>query len=115
MLSGVKISPQSDPLFNGTVVPSTPSTLSNFGDPPGRVGQWILGDSLDLVLTEWLLTGMVTLSRPDDATMDVTQVRFSVDLVNDTRLPTIPVPPAVWLFGSGFLILIARARRNRAA
>lgn len=114
-LSGLDISPGSDPLFNGTVDPSSPSTLSIFGDPPGRVAQWILGDSLDLVLMEWVLTGTVTLSRPDDATFDLTMVRLSVDLVNDTRLATIPVAPAVWLFGSGLLGLIGIARRKKAA
>lgn len=111
-LSGLDITSGSDPLFDGTVNPFTPGTLPlDFG----RVGQWILGDSLDLVLMAWELTGTVTLSRPDDAISDLTKVRFAVDFVNDTRLATIPVPAAVWLFGSGLLGLIGIARIKKAA
>lgn len=113
-LTGVDIDPDSAGLFEGTVTPFTNSTLSIFGDPPGRVGQWILGDSLDLVLADWELTGTVTLSRPDEAILDLTNVRLSVDFVNDTRLATIPVPPTVWLFGSGLLSLIGIARKKTA-
>ena len=65
-------------------------------------------------LTDWELAGTVTLSRPDDALLDLTQVRFAVDLVNDTRLALIPVPAPVWLFGFGLVGLIGIARRNTA-
>jgi hypothetical protein len=109
-LSGLDISPGSDALFDGTVTPLTPSTLPL--DLPGRIGQWILGT--DLVLMDWELSGTVTLVRPDDALTDLTKVRLAVDFVNDTRLATIPVPAAVWLFGSGLLGLIGIARRKKA-
>jgi hypothetical protein len=81
-------------------------------DPPGRIGQWILGT--DLVLMDWELSGTVTLVRPDDALTDLTKVRLAVDFVNDTRLPTVPLPPALYLFISGLLGLVAMARRNLA-
>jgi len=110
-LSGLDISPGSDALFDGTVTPLTPSTLPF--DLPGRIGQWVLGT--DLVLMDWELSGTVTLVRSDDALTDLTKVRLAVDLVNDTRLATIPVPPAVWLFCSGLLGLIGIARRRKTA
>lgn len=41
-----------------------------------------------LALVAWELSGTVTLTRPDDATKDLTKVRVVVDLVHDERLPT---------------------------
>lgn len=48
--------------FDEVVTPDSPGTISLFD--PGRRGEWMLGDSLDLVLYEWELTGVVALSRP---------------------------------------------------
>ena len=111
-LTGVDIDPRSAALFAGTVAPSTTSTLSIFGDPPGRVAQWLLGDSLDLVLLEWELSGTVTLMR-EFAKEDLTMVRLAVDFVNDTSLSTIPAPAALPLFVSAMAVLTGVVRRRR--
>ena len=50
-----------------------------------------------LRLTDLIVTDFVTIGRP----------HFIVDSV------VIPVPPAIWLFGSGLLGLISLSRRNR--
>lgn len=87
-LVGVTPSSGSDPLFGGKVTPSSQPTLPL--DPPGRVGQWILGESLAVV--DWELTGTVTASRPDGATSETSKVRFVVDFVIDKRLPVAAAP-----------------------
>ena len=79
----------------------------------------IAADSNDLTLNDWELTGFVTLSRMDDATDDVTKVRFKVDLVQDPSLPfgaVVPIPAAVWLFGTGLMALmgVGRWRKKHA-
>lgn len=111
-LTGVEIIPGGDPLLDGTVTPLTPSTIPI--DPPGRVGQWLLGDNLDFVTQEWELSGIITLTR-DAAIEDVTKVRLAVDFVNDLRLPLapIPLPASVWLFASALAGLTALKRRRR--
>jgi len=79
-------------LFDEVVTPVSPGTIP--GDT-GRRGQWLLGDSLDLLQNEWELFGTVTLSRPDAALQDRTMVRLSVDLVRDLTLPyAVPEPAA---------------------
>jgi hypothetical protein len=111
LLTGVDIAPGSAPLLDGTVTPLTPSTIP--GDPPGRMGQWLLGDSLDLVTQEWELSGTITLTRAT-AMEDVSKVRLAVDFVNDLRLPLapVPLPAAVWLFASALGGLAALKRRR---
>jgi hypothetical protein len=107
-ITGVDIAPGSAALFDGVVTPATTSTIP--GDSPGRVAQWLLGDSLDLVTQEWDLSGTVTLTRPDAALEDLTKVRLAVDLVNDMRLATIPLPATAWLVISalGGLVVVKR-------
>ncbi len=115
-LTGVDIAPGSDPLFDGTVTPATPSTLPF--DPPGRVGQWLLGEDNDLTLNSWELSGTVTLMRTDDARSDRNKVRLAVDFVNDTRIPPpslVPLPAALPLFASALGLLGAVARRRRSS
>jgi hypothetical protein len=97
-------------LLDELVTPTTPGTIP--GDL-GRRGQWLLADDLDLVLSEWTLTGLVTLVRPDAALADVTKVRLAVDLVRDPELAYLPEPSPVLLVGLG-LAALAR-RRGRAA
>ena len=46
---------------------------------------------------------------------DVSDVVFGLGTAPDSLLPEIPLPPAVWLFGSGLLGLIGIARRKKAA
>ena len=41
-------------------------------------------------VVDWELTGTVQITRPDAATADTSKVRFVVDFVQDTRLPTAP-------------------------
>ena len=110
-LTGLDIAPGSAALFDGVVTPFTPSTLPL--DLPGRVGQWILGT--DLVLLDWELAGRVTLVRPDAALSDRNKVRLAVDFVNDTRLPTIPVPAALPMSLTGLAFLGMFLRRRRSA
>jgi hypothetical protein len=74
-------------LFDDVVTPGSPGTID-----PGRRGQWLLGDDLDLVVHEWELSGTVILSRPDDALEDLTKVRLAVDLVRHPELPFLPAP-----------------------
>lgn len=109
-LTGVDIDPSSADLFEGTVTPSTESTIPF--DSDGRVAQWMLGDSLDLVLLEWQLSGTVTLTRAF-AEEDLTMVRLAVDFVNDTTLATIPLPASLPLFVSAVAVLAGIVRRRR--
>ena len=81
-LTGLDISADSVALLDARVRPDTPSTIPV--DPPGRIGQWILG--IGLSRSNWSLSGRVTLTRPDDAVMERTKVRLAVDFVRDTRL-----------------------------
>jgi hypothetical protein len=72
----------------------------------------MLADDLDLVVSEWELTGVVTLSRPDAALDDLTKVRIAVDLVREPSLPFIPEPSTALLLASGLAGLGARRRRR---
>ncbi len=100
-LSGVELAGAA--FFDEAVTPDSPGTI--LGDS-GRRGQWMLGDSLDLVLDEWELTGLVTLSRPDAALSDVTKVRLAVDFVRDPDLAYVPEPSAGLLFGAALSVLM---------
>lgn len=40
---------------------------------------------------------------------------YTFDVVNGVTLPEVPIPAAVWLFGSGLIGLIGIARRKKAA
>jgi len=112
-LTGVSVTGAS--LFDETVVPSSPGTISPLD--AGRRGQWMLGDDLDLVENEWTLAGSVTLTRPDEAVVDLTKVRLAVDLVRDPSLPFLeapePAPPLLLLLGAGLLVLASPCRRRR--
>jgi len=100
--------------FDETVVLTSPGTIGPFD--PGRRGQWLMADDLDLVENEWALAGSVTLTRPDNAISDVTKVRLAVDLVRDPKLPFIPAPepatPLLLFVGAGVLGLSCRSRRG---
>jgi hypothetical protein len=107
-LSGVTVGGAD--FFDEVVTPDSPGTIP--GDT-GRRGQWMLGDSLDLVLNEWELIGTVVLTRSDAALQDVTKVRLSVDLVRDlTRPYLVPEPSASLLLAS--LLVLARRGARRA-
>ncbi len=97
--------------FDEVVTPDSPGTISPFDR--GRRGQWMLGDSLDLVVNEWELTGLVILSRPDLALEDLTKVRLAVDFVRDPNLMYIPEPSTALLLAAGLAGLAARARIGR--
>lgn len=107
-LSGVDIDPMSDAWFDGVVTPTTDSTIDF--DPPGRVGQWIMG--YDLASMDWVLSGTVTLTR-DEADSDRNKVRLAVDFVRDPTL--VPVPAALPLFVTAIGFLAAFVRRRRSA
>jgi hypothetical protein len=116
VFTGLPIAPGSDALFDGTVTPATASTIP--GDPPGRIIQWLLGDSLDLVMNEWELSGTVAIARIE-AIEDLTKVRLAVDLVNDLRLPLppeepieTPLPATLWLFSIAFAGLMTFMSRK---
>jgi hypothetical protein len=101
-----------DPLYNETVDPTLPGTLQTFlGTDDGRRGQWLIADSLDFLLNEWELAGVVTLSRPDDALSDRTKVRLAIDLVRDPEFPSVvPEPSTALLVGLGLAGLATRRR-----
>jgi len=82
------------PFFDEVVTPSSPGTVPF---DLGRRGQLLLGDNLDLVVNEWELTGLVTLTRPDAALVDLTKVRLAVDLVRDPGLPFLVPEPSLLL------------------
>ena len=111
-LSGVSVAGAE--FFDETVVLTSPGTISPFD--AGRRGQWMLGDDLDLVESEWALEGTVTLTRPDEALADLTKVRLAVDLVRDPSLPFIdaPEPGAPLLLGMGAAVLMFVSLRRRA-
>jgi hypothetical protein len=115
-LSGVDLAPGTT-FFDETVTPASPASI--LFDSAGRQGQWIVADDNDLTLNDWELTGLVTLSREDPAENDVTALRFKVDLVQDPSLPfgaVVPIPAAVWLFGTGLMALmgVGRWRKKHA-
>lgn len=47
-----------------------------------------------------------------NANFDITNIH--IDAVTDTGTPEVPVPAAVWLFGSGLMGLVGVARRRKA-
>lgn len=98
------------PLYDETVDPTLPGTIQTiFGNDAGRRGQWLISDSLDFLLNEWELTGFVTLTRPDGALTNRTQVRLAIDLVRDPNLPfVVPEPSTALLVGLGFAVLATR-------
>jgi hypothetical protein len=98
-------------LFDDVVTPDSPGTID-----PGRRGQWMLGDDLDLVVNEWELAGTVTLTRPDAALEDLTKVRLAVDLVRHPDLPFIPAPePAGPLLLASALAMVVCLHRRAVA
>lgn len=117
-LTGVDLAPGTS-LFDETVIPTSPGTV--LPSDLGRRGQWYAADGSDFTLNEWELTGEVTLSRDDLALEDLTKLRVKVDLAQDARfgfgeIGVIPIPGAVWLFGTGLVALlgIGRWRREQA-
>lgn len=109
-LSGVTLT--GAPLFDETVVPTSPGTIHLFDF--GRRGQWFMADANDLTANEWELFGRVTLTRTDAALTDRTKVRLAVDLVRDPGLPFVPEPSTGLLLGAGLAGLAARQRRARS-
>jgi len=91
------------PFYNETVDPTLPGTIQTiFGNDAGRRGQWLIASELEFLLQEWDLQGVVTLSRPDGATTDRSQVRLAIDLVRDPNLPyVVPEPSNALLIGLG--------------
>ncbi|MGB5179036.1 MAG: VPLPA-CTERM sorting domain-containing protein, partial [Gammaproteobacteria bacterium] len=45
---------------------------------------------------------------------DITGIVFGLGTSPDSTLPAVPVPAAVWLFGSGLLGMVGIARRKKA-
>ena len=105
-LTGVDV--VGEDFFDELVTPLSLGTIFFFDF--GRRGQWMMADSLDLVLSEWELTGIVTLSRPDAATSDLTKVRLAIDFVRDPNLAFIPEPSTQTLLLAAIPFLIGLNR-----
>lgn len=82
-----------------------------------------LGSGMGSILeTQLTYTGGTLISGPtgtmEGSIFNATSDDFSVDFTADTVLakagPVVPVPAAVWLFGSGLLGLVGVARRKKA-
>jgi hypothetical protein len=71
----------------------------------------VLGDGAAYEYTWYLFTGY---TGPQSGTWDTSSVFGGMDLSNITAYTVVPVPAAVWLFGSGLLGLVGVARRKRA-
>ena len=92
-----------NPVLNGTLLngisidltDSTQSVLSDESLP------------LDFDLADWSVGGRLLAIRPLNST-NITLGRI------DTIVSTVPVPGAIWLFGSGLLGLVGIARRKKA-
>jgi len=92
-------------VFQGTSVPETPGTTVENG------GLW---DLLNFDVTSFLSPGLNTLNITHGAVRDaLSAIHITVDLPAGAA-PPIPIPPAVWLFGSGLLGLVGMARRKKA-
>jgi hypothetical protein len=52
---------------------------------------------------------------PDDGSTNFGNVAYTLELTGTITPSAVPVPAAVWLFGSGLLGLVGVARRKKAA
>ena len=103
-ISGMAVTPGST--YYLSIVETNPATNSSFGDP---VWGWANGDNsasngayaLDASTGSWIQTSF--LSDKD----------FAFTLY-DTNITVIPIPPALWLFGTGLMGLFGIARRKQA-
>jgi len=91
--------------FRNTVVnPPTPSSYKKalpFTPADGWTGQWTL--QVNKAIT-----------NPDGSTA-VVYLPMPMDVTLHAQAPAVPVPAAVWLFGSGLLGLAGTARRRRSS
>ena len=105
--------------FCGTP-PCSDTVLFNAGtlaDTGGLLALWNMGGSLDLSSvagwgsdTDVRLTIQNTLTAETLASGEIAFIQKKFSLA----VPQVPVPAAVWLFGSGLLGLIGMARRKKA-
>jgi len=88
-------------------------TLFNLGNGLGQILETQLtytGGSLVAGLTTGSIAGSIAGSSSNDFSTD-----FTAGTVLAKAGPVVPVPAAVWLFGSGLLGLVGVARRKKAA
>jgi len=96
-------------------------TAGALADTGGALALWNLGGSIDLAdTTDWGSDTKVRVTLQNDLLAytenfgDVAFIQKKFGTVGVVVNP-VPVPAAVWLFGSGLLGLIGIARRNKAA
>ncbi len=106
----------------GSVENTTLTSLSDFSLNDGMVHNWSASGSFDLTTATWdgirnvgltldnLLTA-TSLSIGDSAFIDKSSVG-GVGITFETAPVVVPVPAAIWLFGSGLLGLIVTTRRK---
>ncbi len=106
VVNGTNIA-DSGAVFQGASVPTTLGT---------SVGNGALWDLLDYDVTSLLLPGLNTLNITHGTVSDaLSAIHITVDLPAGAAPPAIPIPAAVWLFGSGLLGLIGIASRKKTA
>lgn len=95
--------------------PCQETTLFDAGtltDTDGDLALWSMGGMLDL---SWGMDSAVRLTIQNNLTAETLadqEIAFIQKKFSVTTTPEVPVPAAVWLFGSGILTLIGVARRR---
>jgi hypothetical protein len=92
--------------------------LAEFRDPTAVVTSEWQGFTAPIEESSWILLsgtwdGLISNVTTLDLSLDIVPVLGQDGAVDNFTLTAVPVPPAVWLFGSGLLGLVGMARRKR--
>ena len=111
-------SPMFDPasllVFNNT-------TTYTYTPAVGQAGAWVSSGTIPLDGAGWDCSGMCAVSFADVLADDTVRIAFDLEVywmtgleagLDNVTLNPVPVPAAVWLFGSGLLGLVGIARHR---